>query len=274
MLKSHLGMKIQLADLESDLRFCREQELDVFQLSVGDTNKRPESDFEEARKYVQSFPCESLSAGWCKPAVWNFREGPQTLGLTPLEYREDRMNSLLCAAEWTSRLGIPRMQTHFGFIPENPGSPEYAEHVECLRKLARRCSELGIQFCLETGQETPITLRRAIEDAGEKCIGINLDPANLLMYGKANPADAMDVFGDYVASLHLKDGCYPGTDSYSLGPETRIGEGRVDFLSIFRKLAARNFTGPLFFEREIPLPQRNLDIAASIPLVRGWMSEV
>ena len=47
-------------------------------------------------------------------------------------------------------------------------------------------------------------------------MGINLDPANLIMYGKANPVDALEVFGEYVMGIHGKDGKYP-TDGHHLG---------------------------------------------------------
>ena len=55
------------------------------------------------------------------------------------------------------------------------------------------------------------------------------------MYGKANPLDALDVFGKYVRSFHAKDSFYP-TDGRNLGKEVRLGEGKVDFAKIFMKL--------------------------------------
>ena len=195
------------------------------------------------------YPADTLAAGWSGPAKWNFREGPATLGVGPKETRAARMQSLLTAAEYAALLEIPLMQTHFGFVPENPGDPEYAEHVECLRIIGRRCGELGVRFCLETGQETPITLRRLIEDAGEKAVAVNLDPANLLMYGKANPLDAVDILGKHIASMHLKDGLYPGEDSYALGRETRI------------------------IEREIGGEQQRIDLCESIPKFKQWMAQ-
>jgi len=59
-------------------------------------------------------------------------------------------------------------------------------------------------------------------------LAINLDPANLVMYGKGNPVDALDTIGRHVHSRHIKDGLYP-TDGRRLGKETQIGEGKVDF---------------------------------------------
>ena len=64
---------------------------------------------------------------------------------------------------------------------------------------------------------------------------MNLDTANLILYGKANPVDALDVFGRYVRGVHAKDGLYP-TNGSELGREVPIGEGKVDFPILISKL--------------------------------------
>ena len=88
-----------------------------------------------------------------------------------------------------------------------PGS-DYGWTVEALATVAKRCKELGLAFCFETGQETPVTLLRTMNDIGTGNLGVNLDPANLLMYGKANPTDALDILGRHVKGVHAKDGEY------------------------------------------------------------------
>src|SRR5882762_9845046 len=64
-------------------------------------------------------------------------------------------------------------------------------------------------FRYETGQETPITLVRAIQDVGLDNQGVNFDLANLILYGKANPVDAIELLGPYVQGIHAKDGLWP-----------------------------------------------------------------
>ena len=44
---------------------------------------------------------------------------------------------------------------------------------------------------------------RLFNDVGLDNIGVNLDPANLIMYGKANPVDAIDIFGDLTLAVCL-----------------------------------------------------------------------
>ena len=131
----------------------------------------------------------------------------------------------------------------------------------------------GQNFLFETGQETPVTLKRLIEDTGEDNLGINLDPANLIMYGKANPVDALDVFGKYVMGVHAKDGKYP-TDGHNLGCETKIGEGKVDFPSLIKKLKEIGYDGALTIEREISGEEQIKDIKESITYLNNIINNL
>lgn len=201
----------------------------------------------------------SLWVGWPGPKAWDFIDGPSTLGLVPKEFRYQRMEALKRGADFAKLLGITDITTHVGFIPENPSTTEYMETVMILKDIVRYCNGLDLYFNYETGQETPITLLRTIEDVGFQNQGINLDPANLLMYGKGNPQDAVDLYGDYIRGLHIKDGLYP-TDGRNLGRETAVGEGLVDFPVLIGKLKEHGFEGALIIEREITGPQQRLDI--------------
>ena len=78
---------------------------------------------------------------------------------------------------------------------------------------------------------------------GTDNLGINLDPANLILYGKGNPVDALDVFGKYVRDMHGKDGFYP-TDGKNLGEEVPVGEGKVNFPALIAKLKELGYDGP------------------------------
>ena len=93
-----------------------------------------------------------------------------------------------------------------------------------MRHLARHCGGNGQYFLFETGQEAPVVLLRTIEDAGAGNLGVNLDPANLLMYGMGNPVDALDVFGTFVRNVHAKDGLYP-TEGQAPGRGDQAGAG-------------------------------------------------
>lgn len=210
--------------------------------------------FEEYGVEISAFWC-----GWDGPAVWNFYEGPLTLGLVPEQYRETRIANLCNGADFAKILGVENVVTHMGFIPEDPNSPVFGELCEAVKKVAAHVKANGQYLLFETGQETPITMLRCFEEVGYDNLGVNLDTANLIMYGKANPVDALDVFGKYVRNLHAKDGVYPTTGK-NLGDETRLGDGKVDFEELFVKLKGYGYNSYVTIEREITGDQQIEDI--------------
>ena len=115
------------------------------------------------------------------------------------------------------------------------------------------------QVLYETGQESPVTLLRCITDVGLDNQFVNLDTANLILYGKGNPVDALDVVGKLVRGMHAKDGMFP-TDPKELGKEVPIGQGRVDFPTLFKRLKKLNYRDAVTIEREISGPQQLEDV--------------
>lgn len=201
----------------------------------------------------------ALWCGWSGPRVWNFQEGPATLGLVPVTYRHARIMDLKKGSDFAKKIGVTNVVTHAGFLPENPNTTEFTDVVCAIRDVANYCKKNDQYFLFETGQETPVTLRRTIECVGTENLGINLDPANLILYGKANPVDALEVFGEYVRNVHGKDGMYP-TDGNKLGKETPIGEGKVNYPAFIAKLKEIGYNGPIIIEREISGEQQIADI--------------
>ena len=194
-----------------------------------------------------------------KPLVWDFLKGPSTIGLVPRATRAARMDALKQTSDFATLLGIRQIQTHCGFLPEDPADPLYAEAVDAIREVAKHCAGNGQMFLMETGQETPTTMSRAIRDVDQPNLGVGLDTANLILYGKANPVDAVDIIGPHVRSMHAKDGRWP-TDPMKLGEEVRIGTGLVDFEKVFTKLHRLGYTGAVTIEREISGPQQIADV--------------
>jgi L-ribulose-5-phosphate 3-epimerase len=205
------------------------------------------------------------------PAVWDFYQGPLTIGLVPEKYRQQRIDHLKRASDFAKRCGIPALHTHCGFIPENPNNPLYEPTVKAIREVVSHCKGNGQTFLFETGQETPITLLRAIRDVGLDNQGINLDVANLILYGKANPVDALDVIGTLVRGLHAKDGLYP-TDPHKLGEEVPIGQGKVNFPRLIKRLKELHYRGPITIEREIEGPQQLADIRKAKVYLEGLIA--
>ncbi len=204
----------------------------------------------------------SLVVGGPGKEVWDFYQGPLTIGLVPRETRAARIAHIKKASDFAKQCGIAAVQTHCGFIPENPNDPLYKETVETIREVASYCKRNGQNLRYETGQETPITLVRTIQDVGLDNQGVNFDLANLILYGKANPVDAIELIGPYVQGIHAKDGLWP-TNPKELGQEVAIGKGKVDFPRIISRLKELNYRGAVTIEREISGPQQLEDVRAA-----------
>jgi sugar phosphate isomerase/epimerase len=204
----------------------------------------------------------SLVVGGPGREIWDFYEGPLTIGLVPRDTRAARLAQVKKASDFAKQCGISAVQTHCGFIPENPNDPLYKETIAAMREVAEYCKKNAQDFRYETGQETPITLVRAIRDVGTDNQGVNFDLANLILYGKANPVDAIEIFAPYIQGIHAKDGLWP-TNPKDLGQEVPIGKGKVDFPTIIARLKQLNYRGAVTIEREISGPKQVADVLAA-----------
>lgn len=189
---------------------------------------------------------------------WNFTQGPSTIGLVPAEGRAEKIETYHHMIDFCKAAGVPAMHSHFGFIPEDCSSAQYQDFIGVMKQLAAYAKERDVMIYFETGQETPITLIRAIKDIASDNVFINCDVANLMLYGKANPVDAIRLFGPLVKDVHAKDGTYPSReDPYHLGKEKPIPEGDVDFPAIIKILKQEGYKGALTIECE--LNKKNAD---------------
>ena len=194
-----------------------------------------------------------------QPLRWNFTEGPATIGLVPPRTRAARIDALRQVSDFAQQVGISQVQTHCGFIPEDPADPLYPGAVEAIRTVAMHCQANGQSFLMETGQETPTTMARTLRDVSMPNLAVGLDTANLILYGKANPVDAVAILGPHIRSIHAKDGRWP-TNPSELGEEVPIGQGLVDFHEVFTRLHRLGYTGAVTIERETAGPQQIEDV--------------
>jgi L-ribulose-5-phosphate 3-epimerase len=254
-----LGIIIGVAkDPEAALKRVHDFGVPTCQAQTDDFSDRVSSGLKTAaEKYGIEITAINTSGG--PPNEYTFYGGPLTIGVVPRKYRRQRIDNYKRSSDFAKRLGVPALHTHFGFIPENPNDPEYEGVVGALREVAAHIKGNGQMMLYETGQETPITMLRAITDVGIDNQFVNLDCANLILYGKGNPLDALDVIGHLVRGTHAKDGLFP-TNPRELGQEVAIGKGKANFPRLIPRLKELGYTGPLTIEREISGPQQFEDI--------------
>jgi len=271
-----LGVLIGLraaTDIAAEFKKVSELGCECCQLNIWDTTLYTDENAKEITAAAAQYDIEisTLWTGWSGPKEWNFTGGPMTLGLVPEAYRMKRAEEILQGADFAVKIGAPRIATHVGFLPENINDPQYCGIVAILRHIAKACREKGICFLFETGQETPVTLLRVIEEIALDNVGINMDTANLILYGKANSADAISVFGKYVMDTHIKDGFYP-TNGKSLGREVKVGEGMANLPEVIRRLKAVDYRGNYIIEREISGEQQTRDIIDTLAYLKNILN--
>lgn len=257
--RMRLGLIVSVQeDADKALKLVHDLGIPTCQAHTDDYSDQVYTALKDAiEKYGVEVTAVNSSGG--PPNVYDFYEGPLTIGVVPKKYRQQRIDNFQRASDFAKRLGIPAFHTHYGFIPENPNDPEYPGAVEALRQVATHLKGNGQMMLYETGQETPITMLRAITDAGLDNQFVNLDTANLILYGKGNPVDALDVLGKLVRGVHAKDGLFP-TDPKKLGEEVPIGQGKANFPKLIPRLKQLGYTGALTIEREIYGPKQLEDI--------------
>lgn len=264
-----IGVLIQLdemSQLDEKIARVANEGFDNCQLLIWNTSLYTEEcakiiseKFKEKNVTISVFWC-----GWDGPRRWDPYDGPLTLGLVPPEYREMRIKNLCDGADFAKFMGVDKVATHMGFIPENPNDPEFIPLCDAIRVVSEHLKKNGQYLLFETGQETPITMLRCMEVVGTDNLGVNYDTANLILYGKANPVDGLDILGSRVMNVHAKDGLYPTSGGRDEGKETPIGQGKVDFETVISRLYNEfHYDGYITIEREIGGEQQLKDIRES-----------
>lgn len=184
-----------------------------------------------------------------------------TVGLRPPAMREERIKLTLRIAELGRDLGAPILTCHIGVLPKDENSPLYQGMLQAVQEIADALSEKNMSFALETGQETAGEMKHFLELVARENVGVNFDPANMILYGTGKPIEAVEVLKDHILHVHVKDGTWP-TEAGKLGTETRLGEGEVNIPAYVAKLKEIGYTGPLTIEREAGTT-RIADIRAS-----------
>jgi len=170
-------------------------------------------------------------------------------------------------ADLAAAAGIRLVTFHAGFIPEDTGDPERVKLLRRLRIIADLLGERDLRLGLETGQETADTLLDALGELDRPNVGVNFDPANMVLYGKGDPVDALRKLAPRVVQIHIKD-ALPAETSGSWGTEVPVGQGCVDWPAFFATALAIDPPVDLIIEREAG-DDRLSDIRAAVELVES-----
>jgi sugar phosphate isomerase/epimerase len=174
----------------------------------------------------------------------------ETIGLTNPALREERIIKTYKIADLANDLGVDKIGAHVGPIPEERTDTIYQGMVEAVRKIVDYCRKNDQFFLLETGQEPAEVLLHFIQDVGRDNLGINFDPANLILYGSGDPIQALEILKEHVLGVHVKDARFPKNGDL-FQAQKRLGEGDVDIVGFIKELKKICYRGPLTIEREV-----------------------
>ena len=146
-------------------------------------------------------------------------------------------------------LGLRLVTFHAGFIPQEAASPIRAKALARISEIALLFASSGIDIALETGQESAGTLSSFLRELARANVGVNFDPANMLLYGSGEPIAALRELAPFVRQVHLKD-ARASTVRRQWGSELPLGEGDVNWRAFFEVLGDIGYAGALPIERE------------------------
>ena len=172
--------------------------------------------------------------------------------------------------------------THIGVVPEDSSVDRFKVMQEACFELARYADSVGAHFAVETGPETSAVLKGFLDSLGSTGVGVNLDPANLVMVTGDDPAKAVYNLRDYIVHTHAKDGrqlFYEGPESvYGLAKnviitgdsyiELPLGEGDVPWDAYLAALCDIGYKGFLTIEREVG-DDPEADIRKAVTFLEG-----
>jgi L-ribulose-5-phosphate 3-epimerase len=172
-----------------------------------------------------------------------------TGGIAPDKTWEQNWANIRTTATLAQQLGLKLVTFHAGFLPHDEKDPNFAKMLRRLAETADVFKAANIVLGLETGQETAPVLVRLLQQLKRPNVGVNFDPANMILYDKGDPIAALRTLGPWIRQVHVKDARrtkVPGT----WGEEVTVGTGEVDWRSFFATLRELNYTGDLVIERE------------------------
>ena len=174
--------------------------------------------------------------------------------------------------------------THIGVVPSDPNHDRYKIMQEACHELAEYADSIDAHFAVETGPETSAVLKGFLDSLNSTGVGVNLDPANLVMVTGDDPVGAVHNLKKYIVHTHAKDGkqiffrdpeivygikkdVIVTDDSFL---EVPLGEGSVDFPKYLAALEEIGYNGFLTIEREVG-DKPEVDIKAAVDFLNNLM---
>jgi len=190
-----------------------------------------------------------------------------TGGIVPDNCWNENKQRVLDAVNLTVRLDVKFLTTHFGFLDlENPAMAK--KLLDRVKILADKAAKKSVILLMETGQETADELKTFLEKLNHPALAVNFDPANMILYNKGDPIQAVQTLARWIKHIHIKDAARTQTPG-TWGAEVPWGKGQVGTAEFLRTLKQINFKGALAVEREAG-DDRIGDIKSAVDMLKTF----
>ncbi len=129
---------------------------------------------------------------------------PLRRGLDSTENQQPRIEHVQKVLTLSYDLGPRKVIVQAGAVPEGPQGPRTQTLTESLRALSQFGDRAGAVLALETGLEKGAVLAAFLDGFDTGSLGVNLDPANLLLHG-FDPYESVQALGRRIVHAHAKD---------------------------------------------------------------------
>lgn len=243
------------AGLGVSLEVARELGVSTIQLHAPSVELRQSGPTQELRQRLArlGLTVTAVFGGFAGESYADIPTTQRTVGLVPAETRAARLREMKEIADFAARIEVIAVGLHLGFIPHVSNAPDlHRQVVAVTQELCDHVVRHGQAVHLETGQETAEDLLAFLAAVDRPNLGINFDPANMVLYGTGEPISALHQVGAFVRSVHCKDALWSERPGETWGREVPLGEGAVGMANFLRSLRELGYQGSLTIEREIP----------------------
>ena len=248
--------------------------IDVVQIACGDPHHASwdEGDGMPAAAKAAGFRMSGAMLGFPGEDYTSPATIEKTGGFGDPATRPQRLERFQWGLARTKELGLSDLMLHAGFIPP-VGDPGRKSFLDTLAKVAELGRQAGVTVAFETGQESAALLRRTLDDLKCPNLKVNFDPANMLLYDKDDPLQAMELLAPDIRSVHVKDANRPPRPGV-WGDEVPLGRGQTNTKQFVKTLKKVGYRGPLCIEREVGTQEERFqDIEHGVRYLRECIAE-
>jgi sugar phosphate isomerase/epimerase len=193
---------------------------------------------------------------------------PLRRGLDSTEDQQQRIEHVKKVMSLSFDLGPRLVVVAAGRVPDESEEKAGADRPRLLREsllaLAQHGDRVGVVLALETGLESGAALSEYLDRFDSGGLGVNYDPANLLING-FDPMGSLRALQGKVRHAHARDARIAGASRTAR--EAALGDGDIDWLQLLGVLEEIEYSGWLAVERETG-DDRPGDVARGVAFLR------